>query len=147
MKQVQKANVRHNCPFLLQGTVSSDKNELLFSEFGINYNTLPQIFRKGTVLLWQTKTEMVKVILLYLTLRYRLLCIMCSITMNNATYSCENHLCAHCLYSCTWLEQNSQNHGRAIYILSAVPCLDNMDRAIVLYPIIMIINLAWQLSM
>ena len=147
MKQVQKANVRYNCPFLLQGTVSSDKNELLFSEFGINYNTLPQIFRKGTVLLWQTKAEMVKVILLYLTLRYRLLCIMCSITMNNATYSCENHLCAHCLYSCTWLEQNSQNHGRAIYILSAVPCLDNMDRAIVLYPIIMIINLAWQLSM
>ena len=74
MKQVQKVNVRHDCLFLLQGTVSSDKNELLFSEFGINYNTLPQIFRKGTVLLWQTKTEMVKVILLYLILRYRLLC-------------------------------------------------------------------------
>lgn len=47
--------------FLLQGTVASDKNELLFSEFGINYNSLPQLYRKGTVLLWQTKTEMVKV--------------------------------------------------------------------------------------
>lgn len=54
--------------FILQGTVSSDKNELLFSEFGINYNTLPQLYRKGTVLLWQTKTEMVKVILLCLIL-------------------------------------------------------------------------------
>ena len=56
--------------FILQGTVSSDKNELLFSEFGINYNTLPQLYRKGTVLLWQTKTEMVKVILLCLILSY-----------------------------------------------------------------------------
>ena len=55
---------------ILQGTVSSDKNELLFSEFGINYNTLPQLYRKGTVLLWQTKTEMVKVILLCLILSY-----------------------------------------------------------------------------
>lgn len=35
----------------LRGTVSSDKNELLFSEFGINYNNLPPMFRKGTILL------------------------------------------------------------------------------------------------
>lgn len=34
----------------LRGTVSSDKNELLFSEFGINYNNLPAIYRKGTIL-------------------------------------------------------------------------------------------------
>ncbi|ODV92327.1 hypothetical protein CANCADRAFT_85001 [Tortispora caseinolytica NRRL Y-17796] len=34
----------------LEGTFSSDKNELLFSEFGINYNNEPEIFRKGTVL-------------------------------------------------------------------------------------------------
>lgn len=34
----------------LQGTVSSDKNELLFSQFNINYNNLPQLYRKGTVL-------------------------------------------------------------------------------------------------
>ncbi|KAI1926002.1 tRNA-His guanylyltransferase [Ophidiomyces ophidiicola] len=34
----------------LQGTVSSDKNELLFSRFGINYNNEPEIFRKGSVL-------------------------------------------------------------------------------------------------
>lgn len=34
----------------LRGTVSADKNEILFSEFGINYNTLPAMFRKGTIL-------------------------------------------------------------------------------------------------
>ncbi len=35
-----------------QGTVSSDKNELLFSQFGINYNNIPAIFRKGSILIW-----------------------------------------------------------------------------------------------
>jgi tRNA(His) guanylyltransferase len=34
----------------LKGTVSADKNEILFSEFGINYNSLPPMFRKGTIL-------------------------------------------------------------------------------------------------
>ncbi|CAG0920035.1 unnamed protein product [Notodromas monacha] len=34
----------------LRGTVSSDKNELLFSEFGINYNNEPELFKKGTVI-------------------------------------------------------------------------------------------------
>ena len=27
----------------LKGTLSADKNEILFSQFGINYNTLPQV--------------------------------------------------------------------------------------------------------
>jgi len=35
----------------LRGTFSADKNELLFQEFGINYNTLPAMYRKGTILL------------------------------------------------------------------------------------------------
>lgn len=35
----------------LRGTVSADKNEILFSEFGINYNNLPAMFRKGTILM------------------------------------------------------------------------------------------------
>ncbi|XP_060667170.1 probable tRNA(His) guanylyltransferase [Drosophila nasuta] len=35
----------------LRGTFSADKNELLFQEFGINYNSLPPMFRKGTILL------------------------------------------------------------------------------------------------
>ncbi|UYV81142.1 THG1L [Cordylochernes scorpioides] len=32
-------------------TVSSDKNEILFTEFNINYNELPQLYRKGTVII------------------------------------------------------------------------------------------------
>nr|CAI5826054.1 unnamed protein product [Callosobruchus analis] len=35
----------------LCGTVSSDKNEILFSEFDINYNNEPEVFKKGTILL------------------------------------------------------------------------------------------------
>ncbi|KAH9981910.1 Thg1 C terminal domain-containing protein [Russula compacta] len=34
----------------LRGTASSQKNEMLFSRFGINYNALPSRFRKGSVL-------------------------------------------------------------------------------------------------
>lgn len=33
----------------LKGSLSSDKNEILFSRFGINYNDEPQIYRKGTI--------------------------------------------------------------------------------------------------
>lgn len=35
----------------LRGTFSADKNEMLFSKFNINYNSLPPMFRKGTILL------------------------------------------------------------------------------------------------
>ncbi|KAK7208015.1 hypothetical protein BZA70DRAFT_293312 [Myxozyma melibiosi] len=35
----------------LMGTNSSDKNELLFSRFGINYNNEDPVFRKGTMLI------------------------------------------------------------------------------------------------
>lgn len=35
----------------LRGTFSADKNEILFSKFGINYNTIDPMFRKGTILL------------------------------------------------------------------------------------------------
>lgn len=34
---------------LLQGTLSADKNEILFSRFGINYNNEPEVSKKGTV--------------------------------------------------------------------------------------------------
>nr|KAF6482371.1 tRNA-histidine guanylyltransferase 1 like [Molossus molossus] len=37
----------------LQGTLAADKNEILFSEFNINYNNEPLMYRKGTVLIWQ----------------------------------------------------------------------------------------------
>ena len=33
----------------LKGTVAADKNEILFGQFGVNYNFEPAIFRKGTV--------------------------------------------------------------------------------------------------
>ena len=36
----------------LKDTMSGEKNEILFSEFGINYNNEPELFRKGTVLFW-----------------------------------------------------------------------------------------------
>lgn len=35
---------------VLQGTFSDDKNEILFSRFGINYNNEPEMFRKGSVI-------------------------------------------------------------------------------------------------
>ncbi|KAJ1668554.1 tRNA-histidine guanylyltransferase 1-like [Coemansia sp. RSA 1813] len=35
----------------LSGTLSKDKNELLFSEFGINYNDEDEIFKKGSILI------------------------------------------------------------------------------------------------
>ncbi|XP_028824165.1 probable tRNA(His) guanylyltransferase [Denticeps clupeoides] len=41
----------------LKGTVAADKNELLFSEFNINYNNEPSAYRKGTTLLWGRTDE------------------------------------------------------------------------------------------
>lgn len=35
---------------MIQGTVSSDKNEILFKRFGINYNNELEIYKKGSVL-------------------------------------------------------------------------------------------------
>lgn len=34
----------------LAGTLSADKNEILFKEFGINYNNEPEIFKKGSLI-------------------------------------------------------------------------------------------------
>lgn len=42
----------------LKGTLSGDKNEILFSQFQINYNEVPQVYRKGTVL-YKRKVESV----------------------------------------------------------------------------------------
>lgn len=35
----------------LSGTVSSDKNELLFTEFGLNYNNVDAMYRRGSIVL------------------------------------------------------------------------------------------------
>jgi len=39
--------------FCTQTLSKGDKNELLFSEFNINYNNLPPLHRKGTVVVWE----------------------------------------------------------------------------------------------
>ena len=36
--------------WLLQDTQKQQKNELLFQKFGINYKTLPELFRQGSCL-------------------------------------------------------------------------------------------------
>jgi len=45
----------------LRGTLSGEKNELLYSEFNINYNNEPEIFKKGTVLVREKVKEAVVV--------------------------------------------------------------------------------------
>ncbi|XP_019860531.1 PREDICTED: probable tRNA(His) guanylyltransferase isoform X1 [Amphimedon queenslandica] len=44
----------------LNGTESSQKNEILFNEFGINYNNEPEQFKKGSVLLWENYHEKIQ---------------------------------------------------------------------------------------
>ncbi|XP_043836622.1 probable tRNA(His) guanylyltransferase isoform X2 [Dromiciops gliroides] len=41
----------------LQGTLAADKNEILFSEYNINYNNEPPMYRKGTILIWKKIKE------------------------------------------------------------------------------------------
>lgn len=43
--------------FAWQQTLAADKNEILFTEFQINYNEEPAMFRKGSTLLWGEREE------------------------------------------------------------------------------------------
>ncbi|XP_071759627.1 putative tRNA(His) guanylyltransferase isoform X1 [Centroberyx gerrardi] len=43
----------------LKGTLAADKNEILFTEFDINYNNEPLVHRKGTTLIWEKRDETV----------------------------------------------------------------------------------------
>ncbi|KAH8928608.1 tRNAHis guanylyltransferase [Atractiella rhizophila] len=43
----------------LSGTVSSQKHEILFSRFGMNYNEEPEMFKKGSLLVWEEVEEAV----------------------------------------------------------------------------------------
>jgi len=40
-------------PRRAQGTISSQKQEILFTQFGINYNNLDPMFRKGSMVIWE----------------------------------------------------------------------------------------------
>lgn len=42
--------------FCLQGTVSAQKNEILHARFGINYNNLDAMYRRGSILLWEAQS-------------------------------------------------------------------------------------------
>lgn len=39
--------------------MSGDKNELLFSQFQINYNDLPAVYRKGSVLYFENQQDLI----------------------------------------------------------------------------------------
>lgn len=41
----------------LKGTLAGDKNEILFSEFGINYNNVDELYRKGTIVYRKSKKD------------------------------------------------------------------------------------------
>ncbi|CAI5651637.1 putative tRNA(His) guanylyltransferase isoform X1 [Oreochromis niloticus] len=41
----------------LKGTLAGDKNEILFTEFGINYNNESAVHKKGTTLIWEKRDE------------------------------------------------------------------------------------------
>lgn len=41
----------------LKGTLSSDKNELLYQEFNINYNNEPEVHRKGSIIIKQKEVS------------------------------------------------------------------------------------------
>ncbi|CAG8462025.1 375_t:CDS:2 [Ambispora gerdemannii] len=48
---VHSGKTKSEADDILRGTVSKEKNELLFSNFNINYNKLPEMYRKGSVLI------------------------------------------------------------------------------------------------
>ncbi|KAL2051451.1 hypothetical protein ABVK25_008318 [Lepraria finkii] len=41
----------------LKGTLAADKNEILFSQFGINYNKEPEMYRKGSIIFYDYHQE------------------------------------------------------------------------------------------
>nr|CAD1819046.1 unnamed protein product [Ananas comosus var. bracteatus] len=45
---VKSGKTEREAQEMLKGTLSKDKNELLFQQFGVNYDKLPAMFRKGS---------------------------------------------------------------------------------------------------
>lgn len=53
------------CSHYIQGSLSADKNEILFSRFKINYNNEPEIYKKGSVVFRDVSSSLTSVILLH----------------------------------------------------------------------------------
>jgi len=51
-KLVQSGETERRAEEILSGTLSSEKNEMLFTRFGINYSKEDLMFKKGSVLVW-----------------------------------------------------------------------------------------------
>lgn len=49
---VKKGKSHQEVEKILKDTNSGQKNEILFSDFGINYNTIDEIYRRGTLLFY-----------------------------------------------------------------------------------------------
>ena len=39
----------------LRGTLSAEKNEILFTQFNINYSNIDERYRKGSLLVWEKR--------------------------------------------------------------------------------------------
>ncbi|WPT14432.1 Putative tRNA(His) guanylyltransferase [Picochlorum sp. SENEW3] len=48
---IKEGKSREEVQKMLRGTLTADKNEIMFQR-GVNYNTLPAMFRKGSVVVW-----------------------------------------------------------------------------------------------
>ena len=44
----------------LKGTLSNDKNEILFSQFNINYNNQPEVYKKGSLIIRVKKSASIR---------------------------------------------------------------------------------------
>ncbi|KAL5728464.1 tRNA(His) guanylyltransferase [Ranunculus cassubicifolius] len=57
---VKSGKTKQEAQDILKGTLTQDKNEILFQQFDINYSTLPAIFRKGSCVFKDRVFEIVK---------------------------------------------------------------------------------------
>lgn len=48
---MQKMQDREAVQKALQGTLTADKNEIMFT-MGVNYNNIPDMYRKGSIIIW-----------------------------------------------------------------------------------------------
>ncbi|KAJ8466925.1 hypothetical protein OPV22_029477 [Ensete ventricosum] len=59
---VKSGKTQREAQELLKGTQAKDKNELLFQQFNVNYDKLPQMFRKGSCVYRKKVEEVVKLV-------------------------------------------------------------------------------------